>query len=279
MLQNQRIIHSDDGTEKDYSIALSDFRSDSATLPIVAADDYLIIAADYPFNHRYFLIDTPNDQASGVSVQIWWGNAWYDAVDVVDQTDDAGVTFAQSGIIEWKTDRLKGWDIELDSDDVTDVSAVGIYNMYWLRLVFSGDLKASTAVKYVGHRFSDDTTLYTYYPDLDNTKILLAFAATKTTWDTQHFMAAETIIEDLRQRNIALSPNQILDYRMFERASVHKCAELIYHGMGRAYNDNRKAAAEYYKAEMNKAFFNIDRNKNALLEPREKEISVRYMSR
>lgn len=279
MLQNQRIIHSDNGTERDYSVALSNFRTASATLPIVAADDYLYIASDYPFNHRYFLIETANDQTSSLSAQIWFGNEWTDAVDIIDQTSSAGDTFAVSGIVEWKTDRLKGWEVEQDSDDVTDVTSTGIYNMYWLRLIFSGDLNVNTAVKYVGHRFATDAEMFTFYPDLDNTQILLAFASGKTTWETQHFMAAEAIIEDLRQRQIAISPNQILDYRLFQNAAVHKCAELIYHGMGRAYIDNRKAAAEYYKQEMNKTFFNIDLNNSGNLEPVEKEISVGYMRR
>ena len=279
MMQDQRVIWDDDGTNVDISTLVNDYRSGSKTLPLVAVDDYLYIASDLPFNHRYIMVSSANDQASAISAAIWWSNEWVDAVDVIDTTSSGGATLAQSGILQWRTNRLKGWDRELDSDDVTGVDNAAIYDMYWLRLTFSGDLNANTAIQYIGHKFSSDTVLTTYYPDLQNASLKTAYLSGKTDWNTQHFMAAECIIRDLKARHIVYSANQILDYGLFEEASCHKVAELIYNGLGRPYIDQKNEAAKYYSKAMQIAFNNIDLNRDGNLSERERRTSLRYMTR
>jgi len=279
MIQDQRIIWDDDGTEKDLSLALSDFRTDSETIAFVSADDYIYLASWLPFNHRWFEVSSANDQNAAPTADIWWGNAWYPAVDIIDQTANGAVTLAQSGILEWKTDRLRGWECEQDSEDVDGVDSVGVYNMYWLRLGFDADLAGTTALKYIGHKFADDTILYTYYPDLNNATMKGAFASGKTNWDDQHFMAAEIIIRDLKRRNIAVSGNQIMDYKVFEEPGAHKVAELVYQGMGRAYDADRQRAHARYKEAMNLKRFAVDLNQDGNLNTGERLDNIGYMTR
>jgi len=279
MIQNQRILFDDNGTENDLSLNLNNYRADSSVIPFVQGEDYLYIASDLPFNHRYFLVDVANDQASVPSVEIWDGSQWHPAVDVLDRTSTAGVTLAESGIIQWKLDRDYTWAREGDSEDVTDISKVGLYDMYWVRFDFSADLLDTTALKYLGFKFSDDSALFTYYPDLDNSDLMAAFASGKTDWDEQHFIAGEEIGRELKRRNIIKSLNQVLDYELFERASVHKTAEIIFRGLGRAYIENKDQARKDFVEAMNAKYYNIDRNSNANLDTDEKGVRTGHMRR
>jgi len=279
MLTNQRVIFDDDGTENDLSVDLNDFRGSAVTFDYVAADDKLYVGSDLPLNHLWIEIETANDAASVASVEIWYNNDWIAAVDVLDHTAAAGVSLAQSGIIQWKTNRDKGWDREQDSEVVTGITKVGIYDYYWLRINFSADLNALTEIKHLGHKFATDAVLYTYYPDLNNANIKTAFASGKTDWKDQHFMAAENIIFDLKKSDIIISPSQILDYEIFEKPAVHKIAEIIYRGMGRAYNENRENARKEYNENFNQTFFNIDLNRNANLSDRERRQRAGFIGR
>jgi len=279
MIDIQRIFWNDDGTEKDLSVELNEWRSGSYTLPFVAADDRLYVACDLPFNHKYIEIDTANDQATSVSVETWYGNQWNAVVDLIDRTALSSASLAQSGIIEWKTDRLKGWDRELDSDDVSGVSKVGIYDMYWIRMSFSADLNVNTALKYIGNKFSSDSVLYDYYPDLSNTSLKEAFEAGKTTWDDQHFIASEMVIRDLKKRNIIISQNQILDYEKFKEPTIHKVAEIVYWALGRQFDDNRTKARAYYDEAINLKFFGVDLNRDGNQSDREKSTQTGYLRR
>jgi hypothetical protein len=229
-----------------------------------------------PFNHKYFDIDVANDQVSAIQLAVWFSNAWHDVVTIYDRTNDIDKTFAQSGIIEWTPDREIGWDREQDSEDITDVSTVGIYNMYWLRFSFTGDLKASTAIKYIGYKFSSDTILHDYYPDTARAAMMSAFESGKTNWNEQHFAAAESIIRDLRRNKVIMSANQILNHQLLQEAATHKCAELIYWGLGRAYETKRRTAEKYFKAAMNIDFFDVDRNRDATLNDAEKRYSINF---
>lgn len=279
MLINQRIIWKDDTTENDLSVNLNNFRSNSETIALVADEDAIYIASDLPFNHRWIEVETENDQAAAPTVAIWFSNEWVSAVDIIDQTASSDVTLAQSGILQWRTDRQKGWDRELDSEDVSGVSKVGIYDMYWIRLGFSADLAASTAIKYIGHKFATDAVLYTFYPDLNSSNIMTAFASGKTDWKDQHFMAAEDIIQDLRKADIIRGASQILDYEIFEEVAVHKCAEIIYRGMGRAYEADRAKARKEYNESFNMTFYNTDLDGDGNLSDRERRQRSGFVGR
>jgi hypothetical protein len=280
MLSNQRILLNDNGTEIDYSVVLNNFRTGTATINYTLSEDYLYIASDLPFTSRYFFVSTPNDVTSTVKVQIW-SNAreWIDAVDVIDGTSTGGKSLAQSGIIQWKTPLLQGWNVEQNSEDVTGISKVGIYNCYWCRISWSATLKVTTALKYLGFKFSEDYQLTDYYPDFSNTNLKTAFEAGKTTWDDQHFASAEAIIRALRSGNIVKSPNQILNYEIFVEASIHKTAAFIYSGLGKSYKEDAEKAEKKYIDAMKLNYFDVDLNADGDLSPTEKTDSARFFTR
>ena len=278
MLSNQRILIERSGTVTDSSVDLNEYLSGSVTLSI-EADDSIYLGSDLPFNHRWFEITTANSSASAVSVYLWSGTQWNQAVDVIDQTSVTGKTLAQSGIISWVPDRQKTWSSQDSTESMDDLSDFKIYDMYWVKITFSGDLHASSSLLHVGHKFSSDAQLEAQYPELAQSTLKAAFKTGKTTWNDQTFEAAGYIIQDIKSMRIARSENQILDWQVFKNASVHKTAEIIFRAFGDDYEDNLVSAMKAYSKAMDIKFFNIDQNSDARLEPVERQVSTGWMSR
>lgn len=280
-INDQRVIWSDDGTLNDLSINLNDFLSGTEVIPFVAAEDFIYIASDLPFNHRYIELESVNAATSAPTVDIWFGNSWEAAVDIIDRTETSGVTLAKSGILQWNTDRLEGWERELDADDVDGIdTSVVIYNFYWMRLKFSADLTGTTEIKFIGHKFSDDDDLEGFYPDLKNQNLKTAWeSAFKTDWKEQACWAARQMILDLKARNIMKSPSQLLDYEKFTLPSVHKTAEIIYTGLGPRFADSAGLARQRYTDTLNQRFFNVDVNRDGSLSEVEKHLESGFLSR
>jgi len=283
-LNDQRVIFDDDGTLVDHSVVLGDYRSGSASFPYVAADDYLYIASFMPFNHKYLDIGTANDETSTLAVHIWDGTTWAATTDILDGTSVSGDSLAQSGIIRWTTDRLSsGWLRELDSFEVTGLSGTSaskkIYNMYWVRFSWNNNLDVATTINYLGHKFSSDTELYGRYPDLNQAALKTAFLSGKTDWENEAYVAADTIIRDLRKKESLFSADQILDYELFNEASIHKTAEIIFHGLGASYKDLKEAARKEYLDAFELGYLNLDINANATLDVGERSIRTGYFHR
>ena len=262
MYLGQRVIH---GTT-DYSREVNDWRTGSKAFAYTSGG-YLYIGSDVPFNNLYIDLGTTKNAVSAVvSAQMWWAQAWTDAVDVIDETLVSGVSLAQSGRITFRPSDLKGWDSIPRTNDVSALSTYSIYDFYWARLSWNATLTSTTDLKYIGQKFSEDGDLFVYYPDLNSTALLTAHASGKTNWNDQHFAAAEVIIRSLMSKNIVWSKGQILDASRFVEASIHKTAEIIYSSFGSAYANNKTAAAESYKSAINMGRFAIDLVGEAKLE-------------
>lgn len=279
MLFDQRVLYSDNGTLTDISVDVNDFRAGSVTVPFVAGEDYIYIGSFLPFNHRYVDIGTANTSAAGVQIEIWDGKDFNTAVDVLDQTRVATVPLAQDGYIRWSRDRNKIWSRESDSLDVTGLGNTYIYDFFWMRLSWSSSLFSSTTIKFIGHKFSKDSQLFSFYPDLNNTTLMGAFVSGKTDWEEQHFIAAEQIIRDLKRKNIIYSGDQLLDYESFLEPSVHKVAELIYAGLGQTYEDKRKAAESKYVLTLDFGYPNVDLDADGRLDTKERVTRVGFLNR
>lgn len=276
MLMNNRIVWGDNGALKDLSVNLNSFKGGtSSIIPFVAAEDFLYFASELPFNHRWFEIDVFNALASTLTIQIWDGDTWNEAVDIIDQTDIGGKPFAQSGIISWTLDKTDNWGKEdtVDSNGEEDIEGLGgvkIYNLYWVRFKFSADLTAGLSLKHVGHKFSDETDLSFQYPDLILSAAKVQFQLGKTDWRDQEFLAAAEIIRYLKAKGILETKDQILNWELFTMASVHKIADIIYRGFGNDFVDDRESAIEDFKEAMDQEIFQVDENRNARLDDAER---------
>lgn len=275
MLLNNRVIFSDNTVLKDLSINLNNFKSGTDVLPIVATEDFLFLGSELPFNHRWFEVSVVNALASVVSIQIWDGNAWEETVDIIDQTVVAGAALAQSGYISWVTDKDDSWAQEdtVDRNNVENITGLGdvkIFDLYWARMKFSADLTPTAALKFMGNKFSDETDLGLFYPDLITDSAKKQFEVTKIDWKDQEFKAAEEIIRYLKSHKVVKSSNQILNWEQFNNASIHKVAEIIFRAYGDDFADNRKVARTDFKEAMDQEIFQIDKNRNARLDDRER---------
>ncbi len=280
--ESQRILWDDSGTLTDLTMALNDFRAQNVNLQYTAGD-YIYIGSEMPFGFRYFDIDLPSTETVTTTVENWTGSQWQAMVDVLDGTNG----WQTPGYISWRTDKdVQNWHCEDDTADISELAAKpDIYNLYWLRLSFSGSLSLTTEINTINFKFADDDDLYGRYPDLNNQRILDSFekgspSGTKTDWDEQHFISSNSIVRDLKRKNFVFSGNQIIDYEVFSEAAEHKCAEIIYSAMGgEGYELNRKRAREYYQIAMNQGFMRLDTNKNARLDPNEKRMVARDLKR
>lgn len=270
MLRDNRIIDDDNGTLVDFSVSLSNFYSNDITLNLVGAEDKLYIGSTLPFNHRYFYIPTGNiDDGQLATVEIWDGTSWNAAVDVIDETDDGNKSFAQSGIISWALARTESWGQEEETADIPELATLNIYDLYWARLTFSGDIQAT--VRYVGHKFSADEDFGAEYPDLANdANLKTAWESGKTSWEEQHIAAAELVVNELKKQKRLWTANQILRWEDFNLAAKYKAAELIYSGFGDDYEDQRRLAAKRFHDALSVPNLVIDRNEDGRVEEFEK---------
>jgi len=269
-ISDQRVIYNG----LDISTQVDDFRSKNALFGYETGQ-YLYIGSLLPFNNFWLDMQVANTIDSAVSIDIWWGNSWVSAVDIIDETSG----FKFTGRVNFNTNRLSSWDLEQTSKDVVGLTTFEIYWKYWIRISFSANFSASSAIKYIGQKFSNDDILYSYYPDLAVSSTLDSFETGKTTWDEQHYMAADHIISDLKKRNIIKSKFQIMDYSLFTEASCHRIAEMVYIAFGSPYFDQLIEAKKSYKEAMNLKFFDVDLNKDGSLSPVERNFSSSFMRR
>ena len=272
MLQNNRIIYSNNSVLSDLSVGLNSYTDSATALAMVASGDYLFIGSDFPFNHRYFQIGTANNDASVVSVDTWDGVSWRACVDVIDQTSSSGMTLAQNGIISWVPDKTYSWqrmDTNYGSVSITGLSGVTIYDLYWVRLRLSADLDSGTTLGYVGHKFSNDSLLEVKYPDLLLSSVLGQFKTGKTSWNDQHIEASEFVINDLRARRVIVSPSQILNWELFTEAALQKVAEIVFTAFGQNFSEQATQCRALYQKAMASVIKHIDGNNNAILDPTE----------
>lgn len=270
----QRVVHN----TTDVSEAVNDFRTGAAAFAYTTGE-YLYVGAEVPFNQLWIEPGVANAAAAAVSVDVWWAQAWTPVVDLVDGTRAATAPLAQAGRVQWSLNIQKGWDREDESARVTGLDGTAIYWMYWLRMSWTQTLTPGATLKYLGQRFSSDNDLYGYYPDLNNAALKASFAANKVDWNEQAYMAAEIIARDLIGRKIILARGQIFDHSRVLEPSAHKTAELIYRGLGRAFEPNRVAAARDYAASMNRDFFRVDANADGHFGQRDKRLSTSFMTR
>lgn len=278
MLINQRIIWSNNGTLVDCSAELNDLFSGTKTIDLVYNQDAIYIGSDLPFNHRYFKVSSANAVSSTVTVQTWDGSTWNNAVDVIDQTASSGATMAQSGILSWTTDRIESWAREESTENVTGLTTLKIYDLYWVKLTWSASWTGTTALAYVGHKFGNDNLLGAFYPDLSRSAVKTAHTSGKTNWDEQQVMASEAIITKLRKDRVITSGSQIFSWEMLQAAGVHKTAEIIYGSFGEAKQAEREVARKAYEEEMNPGIFtNQDLNADGHIDETERIGSVGWV--
>jgi len=265
-----RIIHSNDGTLTDFTLAAQN--ADTIPIPMVAAEDFIYIGQHFPFNNFFLDVNTVNSNASQIDIQIWDGTEFQPAVDVLDETSVAGVTLARSGVIQFSPDKDEVWqftDDTSDTDGPTELLDGGLklYNLYWMRIKFSADLSAGTILNTISYRFASTQQLNVIDPDLD--QYLTSWETGKTDWDEQLINGTNHVIADFKARSVVIHPGQLLRIDEFSMATAYKTLSLIYTMLGPDLEFRRDDSDKRYKQFMDIKRFTVDWNRDAVESPSE----------
>lgn len=281
MLVNNRVILKKSGITTDISIDASDAIGGLVPFDLAPGDE-LFIGSDLPFNHRYFKVITPNSNASKIQMAYWTNAQWTNAVDMFDLTYSGGATLSKPGVVAWTPD-IQGlqWGFTWQTSAIPELSAFKIYNLWWARITVTAQLSAGTTIGFIGHKFSEDVDLFAEYPEFNQSAFYKIFSneSGKSDWSRQAFLAAEYIIQDLRDRGVVTNPGQILDWRVFKHASVHKIAEIIFRAMGDDYKDKLTRAVEAFRLAKDVKAFDVDLNKTAIPTPRDETRFGEFVTR
>lgn len=281
MLVNNRVILKKGGVLTDITADANDYISGVVAFDL-APGDALFLGSDLPFNHRYFKVVTANSAASKIQMSYWTNAQWTNAVDMFDLTSVGGKTLAQSGIIAWTPD-IQGlqWGYTWQTSAITDLASLKIYNLWWARITVTDQLSAGTQIGFIGHKFSEDEDLFSEYPEFNQSAFYKVFSseAGKADWSRQAFVAAEYIIQDLRDRGVVTNAGQILDWRVFRHASVHKIAEMIFRALGDDYKDKLARATAAYRLAKDIKAFDVDVNKTAIPDESDESRFGEFMTR
>ena len=270
-----RILFSNDGIMEDWTPELSRYQTGTKTFSHIAADDAIYVGSLYLFNHKYIKMgDTVNAEAATIAVKYWDGTEFVSVVNFTDETS----ALSNSGFLSWTPDEDKQWAME-HTEDITELSTVKIYNMYWLKITFDIDLTASTIINWIGQKFSDDDDLGSEYPELVRLSMITAFKAGQTDWEEQHIKAAELLVRDLVESNVLDNRNQILVRDKFKLAAVAKCAELAFRGFGDDYIDDKVASRQEYDRRRKMRIYLVDKNPDGRLDRQETRSKQGTLSR
>lgn len=274
MLRDNRVLFKRQGSIVDLSPRLSNIHGDSVVFDFTAGD-YLYVASYLPFNHRHIEIAEPNSVAATLAIDIWNGEGWVPALDIVDETAVNGAPLGTDGRISFIPDPDRsGWS----RDDSKDMSGSGIetgpkiFGLFWARFSWDATLDPTTEVAYIGHKFSDDPALEAEYPDLARSTLKTGWKAGKVDWNEQTLLAAEYIVQHLIGPKYAMvSADQIMEPDVFEKASVHRTAMIIFKGLGQDYETELAEATKAYNSAMDLRQFELDLNRDGVKGPAEKE--------
>lgn len=261
-----RVIHSDDGSLTDKSLAASNGTVFDVSL--VAADDYIYISQFYPFTNMYVEVATGNASGSTLSVQYWDSGAWRDGVDVLDGTASGANTLAQTGVIQFMTDKDYSWEPTedpTDSSGITELNTLKIYNQYWMRLKVSADLSAGTYIKRVAYAFTSHAYLSQLDPEI-NEYLVPWGGASKTNWNEQILIASEQVVTDLRARQFIGHRGQVILLEDMWQPTSYKTLSLIYSQLGESFSQKADAAQKAYDKLMNTKRWTFDQDKNGRID-------------
>lgn len=263
MSQWIRVFFSDNGTLTDYSLESSNKQAFS--VPMVAAEDFIYVGQQFPFNNFHLEIGTANDQASNMTVQYWTNKEWLDMVDILDGSKSSGNTIAQDGVVQFSPDRQTTWSITSDTTEGTnppELTSIELYNLYWARIKVSTDLNASTTIKQIAYAFCTDEDLTALDPEIND--FLTSWKSGKTSWLEQIKVASRMVVSDLKSRSLILHSGNIIRFDDYNLPTAFRTLANIYSVLGENYKDRRDWAIERYKAELEIKRHTVDIDRDAV---------------
>ena len=280
-MQNTRIVFIDGSNVTDITPTVGDYNNQDVPLSFVAGQSKLLIGSRAPFNHIYMKLgSTLNTENATMKVSYWDGLKFVEFVDVNDRTE----ALKKDGFVYVTPDKDKLWTLDDTDNENNDqleqlFNGLVIYDRFWMQIEFDIDLTANVDLSWIGQIFSNDSDLESKYPNLNDSRMKEGFKVGKTTWEEQHVLAAQEIVDDLIDSFTIKHKQEILDPAQLKTASVHKVASIILTPFGQDYRDDRDDANRLYRSSLNKLKPRVDLNGDGRLNPREYRTRQRHMSR
>lgn len=273
-----RAIFSDNGTVTDYTKEMREFNENTFSFDYTTAEDYLYIGMKFPFNQIYFDLTSLNIVDTNMKVEMWDDTEWRDVVDLMDFTNG----FKKPGYVQFTIDKDYSYsrsNTNYAGQTVTGLTDLNIYDQYWIRISFDETLTTNVTLKWIGHRFCDDTDIADIYPELNTSNMKTAFKTGKTDWKEQSILASNEVIKKLKKRQKLYFQEQILDWTELTNACVHKLAELVFIAFGDNYDNDRIKAKSYFKEEMKDVYPKTDDDLDGREDIKENGFKERFLWR
>lgn len=273
-----KIIYSNNGTLSDLTPQLNNYSANSTAFSFTASEDALYLGSVHPFTSKYFKISSANVSASTSTVSYWDGNQWRECSSVVDETGLSGTPFANSGYLQFYSDKRYSWladDTSISgSAHITGLGSLNIYNLYWIKITYSNDI--AMTLDWVGDLFCEsDTDLGRISPSVTVSQFKDDWESGKTDWLDQRIEATNLLIEELQSINLN-SSNLLLDKTELSRAAAYRTLILIYDEMG---DTERVDLYNKRLYSLKQQSLSKDKNLNGLVDSDEAGIQISTMVR
>jgi hypothetical protein len=250
------VIKSDNGAFLNVTNAAADFTRDNFLFTMVAAEDYIYVGLDKPFNALYVEFVTPNINPADLTVEVYNGSSW-----VTASPDDETNGFTRSGFIFFdKSAMLK--------------TSVNANERYYVRLVPSVD---TTAMSFRGINmiFADDSDMVSEFPEILNSNLL---PAGQTSHILTHVASRNHILHNLRNHYSKAGVNDsalkkinqfdLIDVLEVREAAMFLALSKIFFNLSDAPDDNwwtkYKEYADKFEEKMTLARLSIDENNDGV---------------
>lgn len=272
-----RLLYKTGSTITDYSKEIESYEDLAAEITSFGTSDAIYIGMRHPFNHLFFKFSTLNDIAGVLDFKIWDGTEFVALAESRDFTTTSGIAFGQDGEFFIVPDRDEsGWAME-DTDDITELNTVKIYDNYWMKITTSVAMTNGVGFKFIGNKFCSETELYSEFPEFSRAEMKSAFNTTN--WETQIVRASQLMVKDMIAKGIMREEAQILLTENLMTPCVSKTAQIIYAALGDDYRDNVLLAKSDYDQRLGSGVYFIDTNMNADLDIKENRMKTGYLSR
>lgn len=243
----------------DLTDTLNDIGSAVETVTLNTTD-FIYIGSQLPITSKHCTITTSNPTAANLAIEYWDGSEWRAASYKRDATAVSGTPFAQSGYINFYTDKRYSWtpaDTTQDGvENITGLGDVTLYDLYWCRL--SVDANCSFQAAAINDIFCQDANLKAISPSVLEAQFMDDWEAGKTSWRDQCCEASDLVKMDLMSR-FGKDSSLLLDKTELEATTAYRTLAIIFQEMG-DLDRSQMYMSEYDK--MLKTPVSLDKNQN-----------------
>jgi len=233
----------------------------------------LYLGKRIPFNNFFMWLDTVNSNSVSMTIEYWGGSDWTSTVDLLDDTE--GMT--KTGVVQFSPNKKVRWSVVSDTSDgnaPSELSSFTIYDLYWLKITFSGALSAGTLLQQLTYKFTTQEEVE--IKDNDISEFLTSFG--QTDWLPQILNASIEVAQDFKKKKLIIDEGQILRFDDVFILTAYKTLFIIYLNLGDSYKERRKEIADLYEKAWT-GVYTLDKNNDGVVSSSEMSVSSNRMER